>query len=145
MGIVGDFRGLVRAFARPADELCRIAGPGCPYTLPIAGRPLIAHAVQALMDAGAREVVVAIDASIADTVAPALKDVRGAGVHVAIQPGEERAVERMGGGPLLEMTGDMLVGEIDSEAPAIIPVWRYDGTIDGVLEANTLALDDLKR
>jgi NDP-sugar pyrophosphorylase family protein len=141
----------VRAVAREGDELCKIAGPGCPYTLPIAGCPLIAHAVKALRDAGAREILVAIDAPIAEAVAPALGEVRGADVHLAIQPaGDDEATMRgvekvLGLGPLLVMTGDMLAGEIDTEALVVDPAWAYDGTVDGILEANTLALDALKR
>src|SRR3954453_4033467 len=182
MGIVGDFRGLVRAFARSDDELCKIAGLGCPYTLPIAGRPLIAHAVKALCDAGAREILVTVDAAIADVVAPAVGEVTGAEVHVAIQPENDetasiRAVQKLlGPGPLAVFAGDAIVaGPIDlrsdtvwvaggqpiawtlSETPedrltagrgAVVELegaWRYDGTVDGVLEANTIALDGLKR
>src|SRR5947209_20359980 len=104
--MVGDFRGLVRASARMGDELCLIAGGGCPYTLPLGGRPLIAHAVKALCDGGAREILVAVDASIAELVQPAIEDAGEADVHIAIQPpGDDdatlRAVEKvLGPGPL---------------------------------------------
>jgi NDP-sugar pyrophosphorylase family protein len=128
----------VRAEARPDDELCQIAGPGCPYTLPIAGRALIAHAVGALCDAGIRTIVVAIDAAIAEHVVPAVEPVTGADVRIAT--GSDGV-----DGPLVEMRGDVLAGEIDTDALVVRPAWRYDGTIDGVLEANTLALDGLKR
>jgi NDP-sugar pyrophosphorylase family protein len=180
--MVGTFRGLVRAFARPGDELCRIAGPGCPYTLPVAGRPLIAHAVKALWDAGAREILVTVDAALADVVAPAVGEVQGAEVSIAIQPHNDetatiRAVKKiLGPGPLAVFAGDALVpGAIElrpetvwvagghpvawtlPEVPehrltarrgAVVDLdgaWRYDGSVDGVLEANTLALDALKR
>ena len=180
--MVGTFRGLVRAFARPGDELCRIAGGGCPYTLPVAGRPLIAHAVRALADAGAREILVTVDAGIAEAVVPAIGMVNGAEVQVAIQPKNDetasiRAVQKMlGPGPLAVFAGDALVPGAVELAPDTVwvadgqPVawtladvpehrlvagrgavveldgaWRYSGTVDGVLEANTLALDALKR
>lgn len=157
--MVGDFRGLVRASARPGDELCAIAGSGCPYTLPVGGRPLVSHAVKALCDAGIDQILVAVDSSIAEAVVPAIGEIRGAEVHTAIQPAGDddataRAVEKvLGPGPLVVAFADALAGEIDlaelpataetvAEAPAI---WRYDGTVDGVLEANTIALDSLKR
>lgn len=154
--MVGEFRGLVRAFARSGDELCRLAGQGCPYTLPIAGRPLIGHAVKAVCDAGAAEILVAIDESVADSVTAAIGEVRGAEIQVAIQPdGDDgataRAVEKLlGHGPLLVAMGDSLP---DPSAPSPAPdavvdmnkLWSYDGTVDGLLEANTLALDNLKR
>src|SRR3954471_17634368 len=138
--MVGDFRGLVRAFAHTGDELCKIAGPGCPYTLPVGGRPLISRAAKAVCDAGASRVLVAVDASIADVVAPAIGELRGAEVHIAIQPdGDEeatmRAVDKVLGtdGPLLVTTGDALVTDIDvpGDADGVIELkaaWHYDGT-----------------
>jgi NDP-sugar pyrophosphorylase family protein len=150
----------VRAFARPGDELCKIAGPGCPYTLPVGGRPLIERAAKAVCDAGARRILIAIDASIADLVTPAIGELRGAEVHVAIQPdGDDdatmRAVDRvLGPGPLIFIGGDMLAGDFEELNPdqvgddAVIELeaaWAYDGTVDGLLEANTMALDALKR
>src|SRR6478672_1066811 len=100
MGMVEVFRGLVRAFARSDDELCKIAGRGCPYTLPVAGRPLIAHAVKALCDAGVREILVTVDATIAEAVVPAVTEIRDAEIHVAIQPQNDetasiRAIKKM--------------------------------------------------
>lgn len=153
---MGDFRGLVRASARTGDELCKIAGPGCPYTVPVGGRPLIAHAVKAVCDAGATEILVAVDASIAEAVVPAIGELRGAAVHVALQPsGSEdataRAVEKALGtaGPLLVMTGDSLVDAAaslpDEDVIELPAMWHYDGTVDGILEANTIALDGIKR
>ena len=153
---MGEFRGLVRAFARPGDELCKIAGHGCPYTLPVGGRPLIARAVKAVCDAGAKQILVAIDASIADSVAPAIGDLNGAEIHIAIQPdGDEdatmRAVEKvLGPGPILFMSGDAIATDStatvgDDNVMELEAAWRYDGTVDGVLEANTIALDGLKR
>jgi NDP-sugar pyrophosphorylase family protein len=180
--VVGDFRGLVRAFARSGDELCSIAGPGCPYTLPIGGRPLISHAVKSLCDAGAREILVTVDSTVADVVVPAIGHVKGAEVDVVIQPQNDeaasiRAVHKvLGPGPLAVFAGDALVPDAIelkgdtvwvaggtpvawtlSETPedrltagrgAVVELegaWRYDGTVDGVLEANTIALDGLKR
>ena len=179
---MGDFRGLVRAFARPGDELCRIAGPGCPYTLPVAGRPLIAHAVKSLCDSGVHEILVTVDATIAEAVVPAVTEVRHAKIHVAIQPQNDetasiRAVNKMlGPGPLAVFAADAFVPAAIELRPETVwvaggqPVawtlsevpehrlgagrgavadldgaWRYDGTVDAVLEANTLALDGLKR
>jgi NDP-sugar pyrophosphorylase family protein len=157
--VVGDFRGLVRAFARTGDELCKIAGPGCPYTLPVGGRALIALAVKAVCDAGAKQILVAVDGSIAESVVPVIGEPNGAEVHIAIQPeGDDdataRAVEKvLGPGPLLFMAGDALAAEPAREqsAPAddavieLEAAWRYDGTVDSLLEANTLALDGMKR
>ena len=182
MGMVGVFRGLVRAFARSDDELCKIAGRGCPYTLPIAGRPLIAHAVKALCDAGAEQVLVTVDAGIADVVAPLVEGLDCTEIHVVIQPQNDeaasiRAVQKiLGPGPLAVLAADTVItGGIElqpetvwvagghpvawtlSETPEdrltagrgkvveLDGAWRYDGTVDGVLEANTIALDNLKR
>ena len=158
---MGDFRGLVRVSAHTDDELCKIAGPGCPYTLPLAGRPLIDHAIRALCDAGVGQILVAIDESVADAVTPLIGDSGGTDLYVAVQPdGDEQATMRavetvLGEGPepLVVAFGDSLLAEtrLDEkagrgdtviEAPA---VWHYDGTIDGVLEANTIVLDGLKR
>jgi NDP-sugar pyrophosphorylase family protein len=155
--VVGEFRGLVRAFARSGDELCKIAGPGCPYTLPVGGRPLISHAVKAVCDAGATHILVAVDASIAEAVVPAIGDVNGAEVEIAAQPdGDEaattRAVEKIlgtGPAPLLFMPGDALgSGATPKDGEDVVELeaaWHYDGTVDGLLEANTIALDALKR
>jgi NDP-sugar pyrophosphorylase family protein len=157
--MVGDFRGLVRASAHGGDELCKIAGPGCPYTLPIGGKPLIAHALKALCDAGAREILVAVDASIAEAVVPAIGELKLAEIHVALQPEHDddatmRAIDKvLGPGPLIFTAGDTLAVE-GAHAPAnpaddavfeLEAAWHYDGTVDGLLEANTIALDGLKR
>jgi NDP-sugar pyrophosphorylase family protein len=153
---MGEFRGLVRAFARSDEELCKIAGPGCPYTLPVGGRALISRAVKAVCDAGADRILVAIDASIAEAVTPAIGAVNGAEVHVAVQPdGDEeattRAVDKLLGreGRLIFSTGDALVTDPtvngDDAVVELEAAWRYDGTVDSVLDANTIALDALKR
>jgi NDP-sugar pyrophosphorylase family protein len=152
---VGEFRGLVRAFAHSEDDLCKIVGPGCPYTLPVGGQPLIARAVKAVCDAGAKQILVAIDAPIAEAVALAIGQPNGAEVHVAIQPeGDDdatmRAVDKvLGPGPLLFTAADALVdpaAEISGETVTELrAIWHYDGTVEGVLEANTIALDGLKR
>ena len=177
--MVGDFRGLVPAFARAGDELCNIAGPGCPFTLPIAGRPLIAHAIKTLCDAGATEVLVATDAELADDVTAAIAE-SPIPAHLAlVTDGRPKTLLRavtkvLGDGPLLVHEGDALVAEpltsdgdvrfasgervlgyslstlpSDGVAPPPQSVevegWRYDGTVDGILDANTIALDHLKR
>jgi NDP-sugar pyrophosphorylase family protein len=155
---VGNFRGLVRAAAR-GGELCNIAGAGCPYTLPLGGRPLITHTLRGLCDAGVDQILVAVDASIADVVTPLIGDVRGAELYVAVQSdGDDdatmRAVDKVlgrGPGPLVVAFGDSLLTGVkpgDAGEEAVIeaePLWRYDGSVDGVLEANTIVLDGLKR
>jgi NDP-sugar pyrophosphorylase family protein len=180
--MVRDFRGLVRASARPGDGLCHIAGDGCPYTLPIGGRALIAHAVKSLCEAGVTEILVAADAPIGPAVAGVIGELNGAEVHLALQPENDeaatiRAVEKMlGTGPLAVLAGDALLpagfelepGTVythdgvpiawtlsEPAAEGLAPgggrrveldgAWRYDGTVDGVLEANTMVLDGLKR
>jgi hypothetical protein len=63
-----------------------------------------------------------------------------------------RAVDNVLGtdGPLLVTTADALVTNtevtewVDGVAE-LEAAWHYDGTVDGILEANTLALDGLKR
>jgi NDP-sugar pyrophosphorylase family protein len=178
--VVGDFRGLVPAFARTGDELVHIVGGACPYNLPIAGRPLIRHAIRALCDVGVDEVLVVVDPAIAEEVVVAIGD-PGIAIHYALEDGRnsgavlDAAGEALGPGPLLVHLADSLIcdgftprpGEVftsggqpiayafadlpqDWLAPggALVPLegaWRYDGTIDGVLEANTAALDGLKR
>lgn len=175
------------AFARAQDELCHIGGAGCPYTLPVAGSPLIAHAVKALCDAGVSEVLVATDAQLADEIGLALAGDRGVPVHVALLPPDDAEALRstiakvLGEGPLLVHEGDALLADgfspdgedvraqgaaqfvagdralayslstlppdgIQPSGRAVeIEGWRYDGTVDGLLEANTMALDRLKR
>jgi NDP-sugar pyrophosphorylase family protein len=148
----------VRASARSGDELCQIAGAGCPYTLPVGGQALIARAVKAVCDAGAKEILVAVDASIAGPVTAAIGEPKGAEVHVAIQPeGDDDATARavaktFGPGPLLFTMGDALAAGTAPAEPTgndqvveLEAAWRYDGTVDGLLEANTIALDELKR
>jgi dTDP-glucose pyrophosphorylase len=179
---VGIFRGLVPALARSNDELCHIAGRGCPYTLPIGGRPLIRYAIQSLRDAGAEEVLVVVDPDLAEEVAVAVGD-PGLSLHYAFQEsGNSRAVvqaaqEALGPGPVLVHLADALLAEPLAPEPGTIftsggrtvayaledvpaerlsppgdgacieveGTWCYDGTIDGVLEANSFALDGLKR
>lgn len=179
--MVGDFRGLVPAFARTGDELCHIVGGACPYNLPIAGRPLIRHAIRALCDVGVDEVLVVLDPAIAEEVVVAIGD-PGIAIRYALEDGRNggavlnAAREALGPGPLLVHLADSLIfegfaprpGEVftsggrpiayaladlpedqlapDGGAPVELErAWRYDGTIDGVLEANTAALDGLKR
>ena len=156
---MGELAGLVRAFAHPNDELRKIAGPGCPYTLPLGGRPLIERAIKAVCDTGANRILVVLDASIADAVAPAVEEPKGSEVRVTIQPdGDDeataRAVERaLGGGPVVFAAGDSLFTEpararLEPGGETVIEMkaaWHYDGTVDGVLDGNTIALDGLER
>jgi NDP-sugar pyrophosphorylase family protein len=171
--MVGDFRGLVAAFARTGDELCHIAGTGCPYTLPIAGRPLIRHAIRSLCDAGIDEILVVVEPALAEEVVVAVGD-PGVTLHYALEHdrGEQALVraarEALGAGPILVHLADSLLPagfapqpatgytsagqviaypleETDVEHVELEGVWRYDGTVDGVLDANSFALDDLKR
>ena len=179
--MVGDFRGLVPAFARTGDELCHIVGGACPYNLPIAGRPLIRHAIRALCDVGVDEVLVVVDPAIAEEVVVAIGD-PGIAIHYALEDGRNggavlnAARATLGPGPLLVHLADSLVsddfaprpGDVftsddrpiayalaelpedrlapgDGERVPLEGAWRYDGTVDGVLEANSAALDRLKR
>jgi NDP-sugar pyrophosphorylase family protein len=127
-----------------------IAGDACPYTLPIGGRPLIARAVKKLRDAGASEVMIAVSAQILDEVAAAVGD-PGIELHYAVHQSAEddetlleAGREALGPGPIAVHPGDVLlpdgVGLSELDAG-----WIYDGTVDGVLEANQIALDELKR
>jgi len=189
--LVGDFRGLVLACVRTGDELCHIAGAGCPYTLPIAGEPLIGHALRSLRHAGAAEVLIVVGAEILEDVATAVGD-PGVEIHYAVQPGADcestalRAARKtLGpGGPLLvhladsflpNGLGEVRAGErrvyvhgdrviawtlddLPDAAEALSPAAGggaervqledarcYDGSVDGVLDANKAALDELKR
>jgi dTDP-glucose pyrophosphorylase len=169
--VVGDFRGLVPALVRSGDELCRIAGDACPYTLPIAGRPLIRHAIRSLCDAGIEEILVVVDPAIAEQIAVAVGD-PGVAIHYAFQRRGDRealrraADEAFGSGPVVVHLGDsLLTGGFVPQANTVhtsggrvlayaleggdqdveVDAWAYDGTVEGVLEANTFALDALKR
>jgi glucose-1-phosphate thymidylyltransferase len=181
----------VLACARTGDELCHIAGTGCPYTLPIGDRPVMAHAIRWLRDAGVGEVLIVVGTEIFEEVVTAVGD-PGVEIHYAVLPrddGDEMALEvargELGPGPVLVHTGDALLphgmGEIapgpnrvfkrgddvlacaleslpeglealtrtaaiaDSESVVVEDAWKYNGTVDGVLEANRTALDQLKR
>jgi NDP-sugar pyrophosphorylase family protein len=169
---VGEFRGLVRAFARPGDELCTIAGNGCPYTVPIGGRPLVRHAVRWLCEAGIDEVLIAVDPGIAEDVVVAVGDPGITLRYALLEAGDDAALQGIaeqafGDGPVLVHLADSLLPDglqprpgdvftIGGEVAAytlgergreveVDGAWRYDGTIDGVLEANTVSLDMLKR
>jgi glucose-1-phosphate thymidylyltransferase len=171
--VVAALRGLVPAFTRTGDELCRIAGGGCPHTVLIAGRPLIRHAIRSLCEAGIDEILIVVDPALAEEVVVAVGD-PGVTLHYALENrcGEESltraARAALGPGPVLVHLGDSLlpagfepepgtaytsggrviVYPLDEPGAASVElegVWRYDGTIDGVLEANSFALDDLKR
>lgn len=173
---MGEFRGLVLAAARTADELCHIAGAGCPYTLPLGGCPLVRHALTTLRNAGVDDIVIVAEPSIAEAILVAADDPR-VEVHMSL----EGARDTLGDGPVVVhladsflpdglgelrpgvvfSAGDRVVAgvldalptadteeldvESDSETIALENAWKYDGTVDGVLEANSLALDGLKR
>jgi NDP-sugar pyrophosphorylase family protein len=178
----------VLACARTGDDLCDIAGPGCPYTLPIAGRPLIGHAIRSLRDAGVSEVLVVAGEAIFEDVVAAVgePDVE---IRYSVHADAEcesialrAAAEALGPGPVLIHLADALLprglGEIeagtarvftngdrvvacvlatlpdgstlseatkDAERIELEGAWKYDATVDGVLEANRAALDELKR
>ena len=107
---------------------------------------------------GISEILVAVDADVADAVAPLVANIRGAEVHLAIQTaGDDEATMQavtkvLGPGPMVFASGDSLF-EVQLDGVAATqdtvvhppPLWTYDGTVDGALEANTLALDGLKR
>ena len=171
---MGEFRGLLLASARAADPLGDIAGPACPYILPIAGRPLINHALRSLAAAGAGEILVVASPEIVADVEAAAGD---PGVPVSFATG----AAALGAGEVLVHFGDSLLPsgfraksvpcafvvdggvvacaldelpeDLDAGSRPAIPTehveldggWRYDGTVDGILDANRLALDELKR
>jgi NDP-sugar pyrophosphorylase family protein len=165
----------VVAGARAGDDLCHIAGAGCPYTLPIAGRPLVWHAIACLEAAGIQEFAVLADPEIRDEIVVAIDD-----PLVAVHSSLDDARDALGDGPVLVHLGDSLAPglpsdlragvvftaagravagtvaelpeagldpalEADAELVELDGAWKYDGTVDGVLEANSLALDELKR
>jgi NDP-sugar pyrophosphorylase family protein len=163
----------VTAFARSGDELCHIAGAGCPYTLPIAGRPLIRHAIRSLRDAGIDTILVVVEPALAEQVVVAVGD-PGVTLHYALEHDRSdealaRAAHKaLGPGAVLVHLADSLLpggfapepataytsaghvvvhplGETDADRVELDGVWRYDGTVDGVLDANSAALDDMKR
>jgi NDP-sugar pyrophosphorylase family protein len=188
--LVANFRGLVLACVRTGDDLCDIAGPGCPYTLPIAGRPLISHAVRSLREAGVSEVLVIAGESIFEDIVAAVGETDVAirySVHADADcesVGLQAAAEALGRGPVLihladalfprglegieeggdrvfvsrgcavafalETLPDPATGLTAAEAAwdaerVEVDAWKYDATVDGVLEANQMALDELKR
>jgi glucose-1-phosphate thymidylyltransferase len=148
-------------------------GNGCPYVIPIAGRALIRHAVRWLCDAGIDEILIAVDPALAEEIVMAVGD-PGVTLHYALLKDRSDAAlldtarATLGDGPVLVHLADSLLsdgvapqagatytsgGQVvahflgDDSGPRIEldGAWRYDGTIDGVLEANTIALDGLKR
>ena len=168
---MGDFRGLLPAFARSGDDLCHLAGAGCPYTLPIGGRPLIRRAIRSLCDAGIDEVLIVVDPALAEEIVVAVGD-PGITLHYAMAGSSDAALmeaadEAFGDGPVLVHLADSLLpddfaprqgasytsaGRVlayelggGSEQVEIDGAWLYDGTVEGVLDANSVALDSLKR
>lgn len=173
---MGEIRGLVLAAARTADGLCHIAGPGCPYTLPLAGCPLVRHALTTLRIAGVDDIVIVADPAIAEAIEVAVDDPR-VEVHTDLaqarqELGDEPVVVHLADSFLPEGLGELRPGvvftaadrvvagvleslppagtedidvESDSDTVALGNAWKYDGTVDGVLEANSSALDTLKR
>lgn len=100
------------ACARSDDELCHIAGSACPYTLPIAGRPLVAHALKALCDAGADEVTIVAGTTIFEEIVTAVGD-QPVEIDYVVQPDAscetaalEAAAESLGEGPVLVHMAD---------------------------------------
>jgi NDP-sugar pyrophosphorylase family protein len=179
--VVGELRGLVLACARTGDELGHIAGPGCPYTLPIAGRSLLSHALRCLIAAEVGELLVVVGASIADEVVAAAGN-PGIPLRFAVLLDEEcdssgldAARDELGAGPVLVHLADSLLPEgladvaagehrvfarrdrvvafslpdiadaIGEDVAELETAWKYDGTVDGILDANHLALDQIKR
>lgn len=201
-------RGLVLACSRPGDHLCAIAGPGCPYTLPVAGEPLIRHGLRALSAAGIDDALLVVSADIYDEITAAVGDPAelGLSLHYRIQPELRGAAAALGAvrdeidGPVLVHMGDSIGGDfrplldgtrlllapgdqngatddvvvactltpddlagvqppadglggltlaaaiegIEPE-PVLVPgIWKFDDTVDGVLDANRVALDRLE-
>ena len=196
--------GLVLACSRPGDRLCHIAGPGCPYTVPVAGEPLIRHSLRAMAAAGIRDVVLVVSADIYDEITAAVGEPDlGLQIHYRVQPelrGSAAALQSVRDeidGPVVVHLGDSLGGDLRPllggtrlllapgaqngatddvvvgcvltqealravEAPedglngltlaaaveavgpetVLVPgIWKFDDTIDGVLDANRAALD----
>ncbi|MFL5896473.1 MAG: hypothetical protein ACJ76Z_15335 [Thermoleophilaceae bacterium] len=109
---MGDFRGLVLACGRMGDQLCDIAGGACPYSLPIAGRALISHALKVLCDAGVTDATVVVGATILEDVAAAIGDAPVEVRYVVHPHGEpesvalEAAAQALGPGPVLVHLAD---------------------------------------
>ena len=202
------FRGLVLACSRPGDRLCSIAGPGCPYTLPIAGEPLIRHSLRSVAAAGIRDVLLVASADIHDEITGAVGDPGDLGIqlHYRVQPELRgatvalQAVRDEIDGPVLVHMGDSIGGdfsallggtrlllapgdrngatddvvaactltpealagvataddglagltlaaaleEVVAETELVPGIWKFDDTVDGVLDANRIALDALE-
>lgn len=207
MGVEG-VRGLVLACSRPGDRLCSIAGPGCPYTLPIAGEALIRHSIRALAAAAVEDVLLVASADIYDEIAAAVGEPGELGVslHYRVQPelrGAAAALQAVRdeiAGPVLVHMGDSVGGDfrpliggtrlmlapgdqngatddvvaaamltpdalaalapaddglggltlaatldgLDAETVRVPGIWKFDDTVDGVLDANRMALDRLE-
>ena len=205
---VEGIRGLVLACSRPGDRLCAIAGPGCPYTLPVAGEPLIRHSVRALGAAGIEDVLLVVSADIYDEITAAVGEPEELGVALSyrIQPELRGAAAALSAvrdeidGPVLVHMGDSIGGdfrpllgdtrlmlapgdqngatddvvvacsltpdalaklesaedglagltlaatveELEPETVLVPGIWKFDDTVDGVLDANRMALDGLE-
>ena len=196
------------ACSRPGDRLCAIAGPGCPYTLPIAGEPLIRHSLRALAAAGIEDALLVVSADIYDEITAAVgePDDLGLSLGYRIQPELRGAAAALAAvrdeidGPVLVHMGDSVGGDfepllgetrlmlapgdqngatddvvvactltpdglaaldqpedglggltlsaalegLEPEAVLVPGIWKFDDTVDGVLDANRIALDGLE-
>ena len=200
------------ACARPGDTMCQIAGPGCPYTVPVAGEPLIRHGLRSLAAAGIHDVLVVVSADIYDEVTAAVGEPGDLGISLQyrIQPelrGATAAIDAVRSelkGPVVVHLGDSVGGDLGmllddtrlllapgdrhgrsddavvacvlspealgrlapaedgldgltlaatldalhekgvSLDPVLVPeIWKFDDTVDGLLDANRMALDRL--
>src|SRR5438067_1504982 len=96
-----------------AVEALRAAGTHTPAMLPVANRPLAAHALATLARAGVRHVVVTGDASGCDALRAGLMRARPEGVELVFDEeplgvAVRHAREHAGGGPLILHSADYL-------------------------------------
>lgn len=150
-------KGLVLACSRAGDQLCAIAGPACPYTLPVAGDPLIRHSLRSMAAAGITEVVMVVSVDIYDDIAAAVGEPRELGIDLQyrVQPelrGAAAALEAVRdeiAGPVLVHLGDSVGGDLrpllDADTRLLVaPADRHGATDDAVI-ASVLCPDSLSR